>query len=330
MEDKIRMLIIFIAIAAAFLLFVFGFRQLRRLQVKNSNIFITSLLIALAIFGCNSAGKGSLQNEDPGQANYFPGRIIPQRIIDLNKTTEWKEFKTFWKSIDRLEPGTGFNFGSAMPYLYTKDMIYDKLYHIEDSLKKQIQVLNPGLQNLANKDLLDTLEVRLLREICLARVDYLCNGKASLMTRMVPSPSIIETENSIEMLEHRADLLLDLKKKGKIDTTEFNSALKNIQYEIERFSVFNLFEKRFYTYSNDFMGYNDHLVNNDSINVIEATITDFNNQYTNFMQKYDPSKSSETDKVMHDRYIITKKDMDSLLAIYPGFQQLIADLVAND
>jgi len=334
MENKFRYILIILAVASAAVLYFIGFRRMKNLSGKKRNFFIASLLIALAFIGCDISGSNAKNNnEDLVQNKNNPGKDDPERIKELNKTNEWKEFKQFWKSLDAIEPGVPFdslkNY-SYMPYAKAKSKDAD-MYDLAERMRKKIDAFQPGLQSLADKNLLDTLEIKLLKQICQSRISYIFFGSTSMMTRMVPLPGLLEKERSILVLEHRIDLLLDLKKKGKIDSTELKKTIANINIEIGKFSVLEIIGRNHLEYYPYDYGYGDFDKSKaDTISVLDRSILNFDKSYNEFMHKYDAAKADEQAKLTFDSYIRTKMELDIFSRIRPQFYELIKDLVVND
>jgi hypothetical protein len=329
MENKIKIIILALAVSGAAVLFFIGFRKINLKQYQRKNFFFSSLLIALAFFGCNFTGGSSQNNEnDPEFMNDFRGASDSLRIKELNKTLEWKEFKSFWKSMDALEPGNAPNNYYFSPYLSKGNSDYQKLYDLSDSLNKKIGKLEPKLQVLVHENLLDSLESGLLKRICDARVKIMCFGSVSMLTRMMPPPGLMEREQSINAFEYKIDTLLMLKKQNKIDKNELEIALSNVQMEIKKFTLLDLMgEAGFLKYSYDFGSEN---ASADTMNIIDKSLLDFEKSYTEFMKKYNPAKADAEQKQLYDKYVATKKELDGFTKNYSAFCDLIKDLVVND
>jgi hypothetical protein len=329
MENKIKIIILTLAITGAAVLFFIGFRKINFRENKRKNFFFTSLLIALAFFGCNFTG-GSSQNKESDMENIndLKEPTDSVRLQELNKTQEWKEFKSFWKSLDELEPGNAPNNYYFSPYLSKGNNDYQKLYDLSDSLNKKIGKLEPKLQVLVNEKLLDSLEAGLLKRTCDARVKIMCFGSVSMLTRMMPPPGLMEREQSINAFEYTIETLLMLKNNNKIDKNEFELALSNVQTEIKKFTLLDLMgEAGFLKYSYEFGSENSSA---DTMNIIDKSLLDFEKSYNEFIKKYNPAKADAEQKQLYDKYVATKKDLDGFTKNYPAFCDLMKDLIVND
>lgn len=327
MENKFKYIIIALAVVSAFVLYFVGIRRLKNLQTKRRNFFITSLLIALSFIGCDFGISGTKDNSD--QSLDINRKDDPERIKILNQTGEWKAFKTAWKNLDAVEPANDKDSGNYSYGSYATLADGERGWEISDAIAKKMDSLSGNLQSLVDKKLIDSLEVKLLRNLCSSRSEYLFFGFRSMMTRMMPPPGLIEKEKSVAALEFRIDMLLKLEKRGKIDSTELELALKNIDNEIRKFSLLDIIgEAGLNYYSYDYIISGDSKT--DTINVVNRTITDFEKAYSTFMKEYNPAKADEQAKLMHETYIRTKTEMDEFSGIFPKFCDLIRDLVANE
>jgi hypothetical protein len=329
MENKVKYLVLLLAVLIAVILYYSGFKKLK---FKKKNFFYTSLLIALTFMGCNfSESNASGQKNDDPKNNPMPGKDDPEYIKELNKTSEWKEFKAFWKSIDQIEAAEGVTHDSYRGYMTKTDGDYGSTYKISDSLYKKTKSLEEVLKSLTEKKLLDTLESRLLSNMCYDRIDYVCYGFRSMYTRMIALPGIYEKEKTMARFEFRIDTLISLQKKGSIDSSEMNKVLMNIQSDIKSFSVLDILGKRnmlkYYSYHYDYDNPNPQ---NDTLKIIEKSILDFENSYSDFMKKYEPSASDKIQKDLFAAYVSTKIELDGFMENYQRFCTIINDLIMND
>ncbi len=329
MENTYKYILIAAAFMIAFLLYFFGIRKLSSANLKNKGFFMTTLLIALASIGCNFTSSGNNESNTNKMDNIF-GKDDSKRIIELNKTKEWKEFKTFWKNLDNIEPTKGAENNEFTPYIYAENEDYDKKNKIVVSLREKNEELKNSLSELVRKNLLDPLEPIILFDMCKARIDYIYYGNVSMMTRMMPMPGVYEKEKTIKMLEFKIDTLLKLERKGKIDTTELKLALSNIQLEVKKFGVLEILGKgkmlQYYYRSSNLDNENPQ---KDTLTVFDKSILDFENAYNEFMKTYDASKADKQQKDMYDKYVLVKKELDTFMSIYPEFCELIKDLIVN-
>ncbi len=327
MEPRYKYIILALAILIACLIFISGIRKLSVIPLKKKSYFVTSLLLVLALFGCNfNISGGNDLNKDP--MDNIINKGDSKRIKELNKTQEWKEFKAFWKDLDNVKPGKDARIDGFM-YAYREGEDYEKKNKLVEKLRKKNKDLKDSLDILVKKGLLHPLEPTFLYEICNSRIQYIYYGKTSMMTRMMPSPGVIEKETTMAMLEFKIDTLLNMEKKGKIDTAELKLAMDNILQEIKKANILNIFDyhKMLFYLPSPFL--NEQSEKHDTIAVVDRTILDFNNSYKEFMKKYNASKADKSQKEMYERYEAIKKELDTYSEIYPQFSELIKDLVGN-
>jgi hypothetical protein len=314
----------------AVLIFYMGLRKYTLSRFKKKNVFTTSLLIALALIGYNFKCPDETHT-DTSQTDKMINTNDSSRIKALNNTPEWKEFKLFWKDLDNIQPGEMTSPDAIYhTYGYSENDDYQKKYELSEALRKQNEQLTTQLNRLIKPGLLDSMEPTFLFELCNQRIRYIYQGHTSMMTRMMPSPGIVEKERSITMLEFKIDTLLNLRKKGSIDSLELNLALNNIISEvktagilgiIDRYHMLAWFPDRFY---------NNPENTGDTINVIDRTVLDFQRSYTEFLKTYDASAADDSQKQRHEAYIAIKTELDAYVKLYPGFCELIVDLIVND
>ncbi|MFH0867425.1 MAG: hypothetical protein V1904_14630 [Bacteroidota bacterium] len=330
MESKIKYLILFLAVISAVVLYHTGFKNLK---LKKKNFFYTSLLIALTFLGCNFAetnARDPKRDEEQNKNEY--GKDDPEFIKELNETTEWKEFKLFWKTIDQIEAAQGVTPDSYNGYITKSGDNYSSTYKIADSLTKRTKLYESFLKKLSSDKLLDTLESRLLINMCYERIDYICYGFKSMMMRMVVHPGITQKEHTMAKIEFRIDTIINLELQGKIESSEMNRALANTHLEIKNFGVLDIIGKyNLYRYlteeeSADFR----NKTNPDSISIAGTHIFGFEKSYREFMDKYNASKADEQQKKLYDAYVTTKKELDAFMQNYSRFCIIIEDLIMDD
>jgi hypothetical protein len=329
MENKYKYILVAIAFVIAFFMFFLGIKKLSSAQLKKKSFFMTSILIALALIGCNFNSNGGNDLSSDKMDNLI-SKGDAKRIKELNKTNEWKEFKTFWKDLDNIEPGNNAKVDGYISYAYREDEDYNQKYKIVEGLRKKNEDLKNKLDNLVKMKLLDVLEPTFLFQLCDSRIRYIYYGNTSMMTRMMPSPGVEEKERSIAMLEFKIDTLLNLEKKGKIDSSELKLAMENTLQEANKASLLGIidYHKMLYYFPYNYYGENQDITN-DTLNIVDKTILQFNKSYKEFMKKYDASKADNSQKEMHERYEATKKELDKYNAIYPQYLELIEDLISN-
>ena len=331
MENKYKYIIIAAAFIVAIMFYFFGIRRLTSNQLKKKNFFTTSLVIALALIGCNFSSSG-LNNKNIDKMDNIFGNENSKRIKELNKTKEWRAFKTFWKSLDNIEPSKGAETDSFQPYISSDNEDYNKKNKQVLSLREMNEELKNGLLDLVRLNLLDPLEPAILFDMCKSRIDYIFYGSISMMTRMMPMPGVYEKEKSIKTMEFKIDTLLKLERKGKIDSAELKLALKNIQLDIKKYSVLEILDKgnmlNYYYFNNNKIENNKP--KKDTLTVFDKSILDFENAYNDFMKKYDASNADQQQKDLYDKYMKVKKELDTFIIIYPEFCELIEDLIVND
>ena len=162
-------------------------------------------------------------SQDIKRAGYLSG---------LFRNIFWKRFKIWWRRIGRINPKgkrKGGLFSSA-PYAMSISTEQYKVFSAD--LKAYIR----GLEFAG----LPTTEAKLLRYMLMERLSNLRMGPRSMFTRMMPSPNTIEKEKSLQRLEKNIDLLIRLRRQGKINSREFRKSLKRVKQDIILISVYRI------------------------------------------------------------------------------------------
>ena len=330
MDNKYKFILIATAGLLAVFIYYLGLRKYTLSRFKKKNFFTTSLLIALALIGYNF--KCPDENDvNTVQTDKMIHTKDSPRIKALNNTPEWKEFKSYWKDLDNIQPGENSSPDAFyQTYGYREGDDYQKKYEMAEALRQQNEQLKTQLNRLVKPGLLDSLEPTFLFELCNQRIQYIYYGNTSMMTRMMPSPGILEKERSVAMLEYKIDTLLNLEKKGSIDSLELKQALDNIITEVKTAGILGIIDHhRMLAYFPDRF-YNNPDTTGETITVIDRTVLDFQKSYDGFMKTYNASNADNSQKQRYEAYVAIKTELDAYAKLYPGFCELIADLIVND
>ncbi len=233
----IQYMIIALATLTAFVFLFFGIKRIKIQNNKSHSFFITSLLLALSLFGYDASLAAEEENA-PQQAAVKENRPKSARIEELNKTQEWKNFKAFWRRLDQVEPKKSEK-ENTNDYFKARREKYEYTHSIEindaERFRTELAVLTNSLKNLEKDKKITEEEIELLKRVCNERIDYM-SGKLLgriMLSRAIPPPSRLQEDESIIDLEKKIDTLNELKKKGKIDTEESKQALAKIRDDIE-------------------------------------------------------------------------------------------------
>jgi hypothetical protein len=328
MDITLKQLLIILAVFTASVLAFMGIRQLPALRSGKKNYFLSVLIIALTLIGCNFDRTSANAGEGAGLCGKEnDGKDDPQRVKDLNKTQEWLGFKAFWKNLDAVEPGDTSKFMGWQPYYAGPDHNWEDANRRFDSSSKMISKIEPQLYSLVKKELLDSMEVSLLVNACQMRIEYIYSGFKSMITRMMPPPGQVEKESSIFELERRIDGLLKLKKEEKIDEGELKQAMDSINIEMKTFGLLDIVGRnRNYTYWGGYTQPGEP----DSTDVFKREVAAFEKERSEFMKTYKPEKATEEEKNVFNAYERTHRELQDFSTLYPGFCDLLKDLILND
>ena len=352
MEKIIQSMFLLMVLFVFFLLFVLKIYNFESKEKRKYGFLISILLLSLTLISCGSillTKKGKYKNLNTNSIQFNQAQIYqdsPIKIQELNKTSEWKSLKAFWKKLDLIEPGKeNRNDPYYFEYKYTDSIEvkeaeelrqemaetfgyknYDNfrgeiLYNITEEAKTSSKT---GIKKLVSEGKVLPLEMEILAKICNERMDYMTMGFSSITTRMIISEIVIEKENSIAGLEHKIDLLIELCNNGKVSKDEFEIALDNIQNEIEAFVILDAIKSNYlpiheYSYRN--------IENFDEDSAIEEYVAVFEQHYLDYKDEkkksfYSGYDAEEVDKM----YLKTKNEIKEIKKVLPALRELVADL----
>ncbi len=319
MEKIIRIIIIISASLSGILLFLLGIRQIR--MSKRPHFFIITLLIALTLAEYDIISR--VVRGTNFSVEYAEGQNVKKqlgRMNDLNNTQEWKSFKVFWKELDQIVPKEKKDEERDYSH-YFGEYFNAVTSERADDLRRKLEELITGLNKLEQDKKISSIEVELLEMICIERINYMSFGFTSMMTRMMPPPLEVDKESSIKNLEQKIDVLIDLRKKEKIDQEQFQEAISNIQEDIETFSILDTISKHYVRYY-----YYSHKVGDEEtenmVNIAEKHITGFEKHYADYQIKKEQGEINNTDI----QYKETKKAIGEVKEILPFLREIVIDL----
>ncbi len=315
----IQTIVIMLAIAIAYILFIFGIRRIKLSKVSRYNLFLGTLFLMLGFLSLN---KLSYAQEDKSSVSRQPEKK-PQlrssrRIAILNNTPEWKNFKAFWKKLDQIKPKKS---RPDIMEVYSNSISREQ----RDSLKEELQNMILNLEKLERRKI-SQLEINAIEQICENRIDSF-GVPLSMMTRMF-IPVLIAKDNLLNDLELKIDKLLELKKERLISKEEFQHALLNIQVDIKAFCVLNTIYKYYYPYlqSQEI----SLKASKYPFGLIDDFILKFEKSYAEYLVKKKEGKMDKGAenyyKGIDQKYLETKQALEELKTAFPGLDELVADL----
>ena len=305
----------FVALA----LFSIGIRNIR--ARRKPGPFMMALLIAFSLIGVNSSGQST--GSPVKSARQHTEKYPESRVLDLNKTPEWRDFKAFWKKLDLVVPKkkTEGELGDVIEYHGSIDR------EEAGKLRNELKELVERLKRLEQSRILTPSERELFERLCTERINQMEQFPMSMITRMIPPPYLVRKEQTIGNLERRIDQLLELKKNDKIDQREISLALKNIQKEIEAFSAYD-------SVSRGWLGYHFMYADlggpaGEKNFSIDRLIEDNEKQYAGFTARKDSPDSSEAApsfKEIEAKYKETRENLLTLKRAVPFINEAVLDL----
>ncbi|MDD5341799.1 MAG: hypothetical protein PHI73_00460 [Patescibacteria group bacterium] len=332
--DKIyNIIIISTASIVASILTIIGFRKLKVNKYKKYGLFMSTLLIAFTLSGCDLLEKTDKTNTNIKQNKTTPQTVEYKsgRIKLLNNTSEWKNFKTFWQKLDDIVPKNKTD-DTALTTYYGEyaDAITQEQAEI---FKGELTTLINSLEGMTQEELvLSDTEIDLIEKICQERISYMSTGFSSMIMRMIPPITLTDKENSIKDLEFKIDTLIELRNKGIVSSDDFTQAQRLIWQDIELFSILDTISSHYTVYYAN--NYYDNGVNKTSLlRTAQYYINAFEENY----QSYLIDKKSGTKNIniyypedIESKYKETKEEIEKVKIALPQLNELIQDLVTNE
>lgn len=347
MERIIQNIFLLMVLFVFFLLSILKVYGLEKKEKSKYGSLISVLLLFFTLTSCGSLlfikkkDKYKNLNTSPILSNEIQTyQDMSERMQELNRMYEWEKLKTFWRKLNSVEPGKESESGRYTDSIeieeaeelrqemseifgyknydnFRGEILYDVVGETETSSRT-------GVKKLVLENKILPLEMKILAKICSERLDYLTMGPSSMVTRMMISETVIEKENSIAGLEHKIDILIELRNNSKVSKDEFEMALDNIQNEIETFLILDAIKSNYlsiyeYSYGN-IENFNEDRAIEEYIAVFEQHYLDYkNDEDESFYSRY---SDDEVDKM----YLKTKNKIEEIKKVLPELRELIADL----
>lgn len=308
------------AFLAALVLFCIGVKQLK--TRGKAGPFLTALALALCILGIESpAGRAATP---PAKERRHAEKYPESRLLDLNKTGEWKNFKAFWKKLDSVTPKKKTE-GLSGPILE----YYGSITREEaDGFRSELKTAAEGLKRLESSQLIYPEETALFSRLCEERISQMASFPVSMMTRMVPPPCLLRKEETVGSLENNIDVLLALKSKGKISQEECAAALRNIQKDVQAFSAYDAVTSGSLGYSLLY-GETKGSLDPDPF-LIDGLIKEYDARYAEILEarKKDPQppEAAQAKSEIDAKYAETREDLLKLKRAMPFINEAVLDL----
>jgi hypothetical protein len=288
--------VFYCALAIGFIVILLGIKSFNIKYSKTHKVFLISLFVLFSLHSCRA-------DEDMDS--------ITARIHQLNETGSWRNFKTFWKRLDKIEPYTS--------YIQDGETIESQSYQLFlNPNREKVDELNLRLDQHLNKlkelELLSDYEMELLGRICSLRISFLFENNLMYLTRLAPPPIYNHKVESQDQLELKIDGLAELYNDELIDEVELNTALESIIQELHNTLVMSaiLLDSDYH--------YDYYSMELSSDNSVEAHIAWFNE----YLESQFPNGNIDS----KNREILN--DIDKINNAIDTLRPLIEDLVTPD
>ena len=171
------------------------------------------------------AADGSMSAAPPdGSAPADSTTAYEARLAKLRGRTEGREFKKLWRDLDAVVPPAE-DAGASGREVYADAIDSSRA----DGLSKSLDELATTLEQ---SKLLSGEEVAFFRHAASTRIRNMLQGSMPLMVmHRMPPPYAWQKFASVDQLEQRIDLLVELRKRGKMSTDEYRLALEQVRRE---------------------------------------------------------------------------------------------------
>ena len=322
MEKFLQIIILFFAIIAACVFAALGIRSVILRRKWKPTFFTTSIIIGLYMLlpGAGRADTGNNTAVLTTDEESNSSKENTNRIESLREMEEWQAFKSFWRYMDNIEPG---------PDGYSSlTMDWDK----RGSLIEQLTSLTDKLYELPDSCRLDSLQIELLRTICMNRINMFC-GSTLMLTRMMPPPTDYRKEELIVLMEERIDTLIQLRSSGLINPLEASSALRNMFEAADTFWLIDAVSREYLGYyMSSYYGLS-HENGEDEYTVsglLETTLREVEDNFAVMLDSISKYSDEEIPVIFQDipeRYEKTMRTIEEIRSILPDMNELLADLV---
>lgn len=297
-------MIIFAFIVGSILLF-FGVKDLN-IKIKNNGSFFIATLLAVLFFS-------SCANSQVSNSNTPLFVEQSDRIIKLNESTAWQEFKALWQQLDNVSPDANVSnskdlFINDLTYVYSID--YDQVSRDSLTLLFEKQLKELKKINLLSDDELFALEILVEK-----RIDFLFLVNPSVFSHFMPPKINLNLEYSLENFELKIDTLIDMFNLSVIDEVELKKAMNLISAEVKNILTVSIILSKYQDY------------------IYEGSYTDSNSVENNKMYFENHFKtlldSNNASKDYQKSYNDITSNLNRIDASVEGVDEILVDLLFN-
>jgi len=305
MELLYKNIIIFVAIIIGSILLFFGITELNIKNGRKGGLFLLTLLLVMTFSNCVNS-----QTFTPNKTS-----IIQQsdRIIELNKSLEWQYFKAFWQSLDNVIPNTTVNINNKSIELFQSYNF--NFNNDEDNFNKNIDELKKHLKILKQANIFSDTELLALETICRERITFLFTFNPMLVSHMISSQISINFNNSLESLENKIDILVQLEENDIISLDEYQKSLEIINNQIQNILIISTIATN----------YNIEFYEGNQIdkNTLEINKQYFENHFAKLIKNEGKAGNSQK------KYLEITEKIKEIEQSFDSFDDIINDLLAN-
>ncbi|MCP4651513.1 MAG: hypothetical protein GY853_15725 [PVC group bacterium] len=280
----------------------------------------TIIALMLSFFGCkqqpvstNTQDKSKQESSPKGTALNHARRRMPEldkdakstiievaRITKLNRTSQWKEFKRFWKE------------------LHTRWLDYNHNTAKSASSDLEQKLESISLDKLISGNKLTALEGEILLKICAFKIDDIAieeDPTKAMYSRMLVMPSYSKGQSTYTMksLPNNIKRFID----GKMTRETLDKTAMHASESLQNFSLIDNF---IISYKNNYT----------SRDFIQQYISNFRKSFEDLINNRDESISTpEIDQYytnLSKMYSRTQKDIAKIEEISESLHQLVVDL----
>ncbi len=254
----------------------------------------------------------------------------PDWAQEFQSQSRWKKIKSLWQKLDAVEP-------NAQGY-YMSTLDWEE---IEKLKKEAVEVFGYSYELLGNKDsaLKVSLYEKVLYSLIIDRIEDF-GVPAYIMSRMMPPPMLTQRHAMVSRMEQEIDILLRLRKEGKIGSKEFQNSWDRVSQNMRAYAVLNVVSRKWgvHSYYNTEMEMSTHPDTSlEMESIIDTWLKGLEQSYQKSLTYYKEELEKEKENSAREEiksyqqrlienYMAVKKDLESLKGTELAFSRLIQDL----
>lgn len=232
---------------------------------------------------------------------------------------EWGAFRSFWNELSAIDTSGEFYGGAGD-------------YSAYQNASDRLLVLESNMAKLAEEGYLTETEWKTLRVVTRRRLRYVYFGNTSVLTRMLPTLTIMYSEDLAAVLEKRIDVLTELRSSGKLEDDLADEANLLILDTFLPLAVVETVASNYAGYYFDGSG-NIYTSDYDPVAQFDEYLAAFETHYSNITARLragELKEYAENYAGLNEKYVETKTLITELTQSRERFLGLLIDLNSEE